>query len=377
MARLGEIEYRGDGSDPRQLLNYMLQLEEQIKYALAHLGSENIQAGAIDEKLLAPAVKQNIQNIEIRVEGQERKSRELKSEDGKLRTLILETEEGIMRDMEDVEAGLRTTIMETAAGINTSINDKLGNYYTKSETATEINTRMGNALGDYYTKTETAQKIQTDMGDALGNYYTKTETAQQISTTLSNALGNYYTKSETATEINTRMGNVLGDYYTKTETANYVGTYVGNAAYGKVSGISITQQGIDMTGSEHINLGSGGLITIGTGFVAGISRTQIRALDVYSTRMSGYVDMTSILEDLDWYGWIRDASVSGNTLTLTKSSGNTVTFTPSGGGSYTLPTALQELADVLESVSYANGRLVLYMTGNNTITLYNGTHNAD
>lgn len=338
----------------RRVQSYLYQLNEQLRYMMMNLDGENIQEGSIGETQLSRPVKQNISNIEIKLGAQEQKSKTLADNFGNYYTKI-----------------------ETAAQITTMMDDALGNYYTKTETAAEISTMMGDALGNYYTKSETATEINTRMGNALGNYYTKSETATEINTLMSNALGNYYTKSETATEINTLMGNALGDYYTKTETANYVGTYVGNAAYGKVSGISITQQGIDMTGSEHINLGSGGLITIGTGFVAGLSRTQIRALDVYSTRMSGYVDMTSILEDLDWYGWIRNASVSGNTLTLTKSNGGTVSFSPSGGSSYTLPTGLQELANVLESVSYANNRLVLYMTGNNTITLYNGTHNAD
>lgn len=121
MARMGEIQIRGDGSDPRQIMNYLYQLEEQIRYALSHIGSENIVAGSIGQELLAPPVKKTIQNIEINVEAQQRVSRQLKSEDGKIRTLITETEAGIMRQMEDETERLETTITETAAGIRAEV----------------------------------------------------------------------------------------------------------------------------------------------------------------------------------------------------------------------------------------------------------------
>lgn len=65
----------------------------------------------------------------------------------------------------------------------------------------------------------------------------------------------------------------------------------------------------------------------------GAGRVQIHDLDIYSNFESAYTGVTEILAALEWYGWIRKASVSGNTLTLTKSDGNTVAFTPSGGGS--------------------------------------------
>ena len=125
MAFMGDIQIRGDGTDPKQIMNYLYQLEEQIRYALANIGADNIQEGAITPQMLSPAIKQNIQEITISQENQERTSKQLKSEDGKLRTLIVETEQGIMRQMQDVEEGLEATITETAAGINAKITDEV------------------------------------------------------------------------------------------------------------------------------------------------------------------------------------------------------------------------------------------------------------
>ena len=139
MAFMGDIQIRGDGTDPKQIMNYLYQLEEQIRYALANIGADNIQEGAITPQMLSPAIKQNIQQITVTQEKQERTSKQLKSEDGRLRTLIVETEQGIMRQMQDMEEGLETTITETAAGINARITDEVNDLETDIRaTATDL-----------------------------------------------------------------------------------------------------------------------------------------------------------------------------------------------------------------------------------------------
>lgn len=299
----------------RRVQSYLYKLNEQLRYMMMNLDGENIQEGSIGETQLSRPVRQNISNIEIKLGTQEQKSKTLA--------------------------------------------DNFGNYYTKIETAAQITTMMDDALGNYYTKSETAAEISTMMGDALGNYYTKTETAA---------------------EINTLMTNALGDYSTSRETADAIALYVGNNAYGKVSGIGINANGISMTGSQYIQMASG-YISIGEGFTAGAGRTQILALDVFSSRENGYIDVTGLLEDLDWYGWIRNASVSGDTLTLTKSNGRTVTFTPSGGGGsgFTPSYGLQQLNNILNDATWSttSGKLTLYLSGNYTVSLAAGYHDAD
>lgn len=125
MALLGDIQIRGDGSDPRQIMNYLYQLEEQIQYALQNIGEDNIVAGSIGPELLAPAIKTQINNMVLDQQQQQRTSKQLKSEDGKLRALIVETEQGIMRQLTNEVNGLQTTITETAAGINARITDEV------------------------------------------------------------------------------------------------------------------------------------------------------------------------------------------------------------------------------------------------------------
>ena len=47
MARLGEIQLKSGIKDIDQVMNYLYQLEEQLRYALNNLDSENIRDGAI------------------------------------------------------------------------------------------------------------------------------------------------------------------------------------------------------------------------------------------------------------------------------------------------------------------------------------------
>ena len=60
MAYLNEIQIRGEIKDARQVMEYLYQLEDQIRYALQNLDGENIQAGAIGEKLLSGGIKNQI-----------------------------------------------------------------------------------------------------------------------------------------------------------------------------------------------------------------------------------------------------------------------------------------------------------------------------
>lgn len=67
MARLGDIQIRGDGSDPKQIMNYLYQLEEQIRYALQNLDGDNIQEEAIGEAQLSQGVQGRLQSVETAV----------------------------------------------------------------------------------------------------------------------------------------------------------------------------------------------------------------------------------------------------------------------------------------------------------------------
>ena len=186
MAVLMDLQGKSDIKDIKQVTNYLYQLEDQIRYVLANIGSENLSPGAVDVSNLAPALKQNIQNIEMRMEREERKSRQLVSEDGKLRTQIVETEAGIMREMEDVESGLRTTITETASGLRADITSNTGEITSLKATAQGLQTRVTNAEGDISTLTQTASGLQSRVTSAEGDISTLTQTASGISARVTN-----------------------------------------------------------------------------------------------------------------------------------------------------------------------------------------------
>ena len=56
MANLAEIRTRGRVTDAQQVMEYVRQLEEQIRYTLNHLDGGNIASGAIGAEQLSSAV---------------------------------------------------------------------------------------------------------------------------------------------------------------------------------------------------------------------------------------------------------------------------------------------------------------------------------
>ena len=89
-----------------------------------------------------------------------------------------------------------------------------------------------------------------------GAYVSVSATIDGLNTEIQDEFGNYYTKSETATKISTAIETALGDYSTTSQTEQAIAAAVGDC-YGKVSGITITASGIDVTGSQYVKLTSG------------------------------------------------------------------------------------------------------------------------
>ena len=168
----------------------------------------------------------------------------------------------------------------------------------------------------------------------------------------------------------TDAGNTYVTQTTFSQTADEIlqeaKSYTDNNAYAKVSSILLNSNGISLTGAGNISLNSG-YITIGSGFRAGAGRTQLLALDLYSSYGREYVDVTDTITNLEWYGWIRNASVNsaGDTLTLTKGSGSTVTFSPGSAGLSIL--SGESNSGTVESVTFANGVFTFFLTGNYSV----------
>jgi len=60
MAFLPPIQWNRNGDEMTQLKNYVLSLEEQVRYVLANLGGENMAAGGVSAEDLAPTLKTEI-----------------------------------------------------------------------------------------------------------------------------------------------------------------------------------------------------------------------------------------------------------------------------------------------------------------------------
>ncbi len=306
MAVLMDLQGKSDIKDIKQVTNYLYQLEDQIRYALANIGSENLSPGAVDVSNLAPALKQNIQNIEFRIEKEERKSRQLVSEDGKLRTLIVETEAGIMREMEDVENGLRTTITETASGLRADITSNTGEITSLKATAQGLQTRVTNAEGDISTLTQTAQGLQTRVTNAEGDISTLTQTASGISARVTSIEDDGAGKvNNTAVLIDGNgveiksTGRLLVDMtnFKINSSGDVTVTGTIDATAGQIGSFDIINDGIGSLTREVVllqdtilvgPLGDRGVVLDGNG-------VQAKSLKLYDSNTGNYRDVTAAI----------------------------------------------------------------------------------
>ena len=72
MAVFGDIQAPQNPQEIRQVMDYLRQLEDQLRYILHHIGAENLQPGAVGENQLSPQVKENIQTVQKTVKDMRR-----------------------------------------------------------------------------------------------------------------------------------------------------------------------------------------------------------------------------------------------------------------------------------------------------------------
>ena len=63
MAYLADIQSPGNVKDVRQVMDYLRQLEDQLRYVIQHIGAENIQPNAIGEEQLSLKVKDDMKSF--------------------------------------------------------------------------------------------------------------------------------------------------------------------------------------------------------------------------------------------------------------------------------------------------------------------------
>lgn len=220
-------------------------------------------------------------------------------------------------------AGVLTATGATISGTITALSGKIGGFQISS-----------NYIGD---------------AEADGIYMRKTVTTGGV--TLPGGIV-VAPQSGTTTAFSAfRNGEVHANIFHARELSVYNSTYgdfvdVSSITKGWLKDASVSGSTLTLTKSDGTSVS----------FTAsgGSSNVYADSLSIYDSSYSSYINVSSITK-----GWIKNASVSGNTLTLTKSNGGTVTFTPSGGSS--------------SSVFYAHPDTTV--DGAPTYCVYNATYN--
>lgn len=225
-----------------------------------------------------------------------------------------------------------------------------------------------------------AQSIATEVQraqNAEGGQIAKTSTQQTADAIVNEAV------SQSATAAGNAYIAKTTTYQSATDILLAAEQYTDGHAYAQVSGIAINASGVSISGSKYVQISSGASFILDSDsldinstsgiieasynntpyFKIGAGRTQIESLDLYSSYDSGYTDVTSTVTSLEHYGWLRNASVSGNTLTITKWDGTTINFNKAGSAlaSLTLE-SVSGSASSFKAVAYDSSSTVLDYT---------------
>ena len=114
MAFLPPIVWKKDGDEITQLKNYVMQLEEQIRYVLGNLGAENMAAGGVSEKDLTETLRTSI--VETKTSAQ-KNSTAIKRNSKEIKLMVSqELLEKILSGDEEVDAIRTATVLLNAEG---------------------------------------------------------------------------------------------------------------------------------------------------------------------------------------------------------------------------------------------------------------------
>ena len=138
--------------------------------------------------------------------------------------------------------------------------DKTTQYQTADEIVAEAVSEAATSAGEtYLAKTssyQTADAIVTEAvrqaGVLAANGYIQKTSSYQDAASIVNAAETY-------------TNGQLANYSTTTQTSTMISAYVGENAYSKVSGITITSAGVDISGSQYVKIASGGYLQVTTG----------------------------------------------------------------------------------------------------------------
>ena len=312
MAVFGEVQHTGNITDIKQVMNYVYQLEEQVRYALGHIGNENMTAECVGIEQLTPGVKQNINQIEINVEAAQNR--------------IRETGNILSNRIDDAEGNI-SSLQQTATSLTSRVSDTEGNISTLQQTAGSLTTLISNAEGDISVLQQTATSLTSRVGDAEGNISSLQQTATSLTSRIGSAEGDISSLTQTASSISARVSSIetngTGELSNTAVTIDTHGVEIKSTGTLKVNmtNFKINSSGsVSVTGAieatsgsigsfDIINDGLGSLnrkvmimqdqISVGAvadrGFIADGSGIKAKALLLYDSGTGSYRDVTAAI----------------------------------------------------------------------------------
>jgi phage minor structural protein len=138
--------------------------------------------------------------------------------------------------------------------------EKTTQYQTADSIVSEAVRRSADSAGGLYvTKTSVLQTAESIVTEAVRQSATAASSAYIAKT------NTYQTAESIVAQAQSYTNGKLSDYSTTTQTSTMISNYVTNNAYKLVSGITITASGVDISGSQHVNIASGGTFKVTTG----------------------------------------------------------------------------------------------------------------
>lgn len=205
---MGEIPKRSAISDVKQLAQYVYQLEDQLRYALSHLGSENISPGGITgESLAAESVK--LENLSK----------------GIRQTFVVDNSQ-VISALEDMQ-GTVSLLRQSIAGLETRVVNAetvVDGYDTRMTQAESSITQQAGQIAAKVSQTEyntdksgieqrlsTAETAITQKADSI-TLTALREQVDGISIGGRNLLPDSEQEIETERFISIEVGDILGPY---------------------------------------------------------------------------------------------------------------------------------------------------------------------
>ena len=162
--------------------------------------------------------------------------------------------------LQTAESIVTEAVRQSATAAGNAYLAKTTAYQTADSIVTEAVRQSGtNASRSYIAKTSTYQTADSIVTEAVTQAGTAASSAYIAKT------NTYQTAESIVSQAQSYTNGKLTDYSTTTQTSTMISNYVTNNAYRLVSGITITSSGVDISGSQYVNIASGGSFKVTTG----------------------------------------------------------------------------------------------------------------